>query len=357
LQGPTLLKKTLGLQNRQHGQYLGVTTEYDPRLTKRGGRIGEGLLREVSPASHFVLFNDHPNEVDAEVTDLDAIESVVAPHGKALVDLYFRIVHPSFPILHKKVFLEKYARTYREFTPPVLAAVYILALNWWSYSPELVSLPKPDVQALERLVAKTMGDVLDRPKFSNVQAGLLLLQRPEGDSWALTGQLVAVGQNLGLHLDCTSWSIPSWERGLRKRLAWGLFMQDKWGAMIHGRPSHITRDNWIVRPVEATDFPETAKDDDDEEGSSDVEKGRLSFIHMIALTEILSDILDQFFTLRASLETQDSTAQLEKAKPIQLRLKEWYSKLPACLALGETRARKLSSTGELTIPTHILTLF
>jgi hypothetical protein len=73
---------------------------------------------------------------------------------------------------------------------------------------------------------------------------------------------------------------------------------------------------------------------------------------MISLTEILTDILDTFFTLRAtanlSNERQNAmTVTLEKAKPIQLRLKDWHARLPQCLAIGETRARKLSPTGML----------
>jgi hypothetical protein len=185
-------------------------------------------------------------EVDDELTNLDLVESIVKPHGRALVDLYFRIIHPSFPIMHKKVFLEKYDRTYKEFTPPVLAAVYILALNWWSYSPDLVNLPKPDVEKLERLVGKFMSDVLNRPKLSTVQAGLLLLQRPDGDSWALTGQLVAVAQNLGMHLDCSRWKIPEWERSLRKRLAWALFMQ---GQLISPLIQFFLEDESVLRGI------------------------------------------------------------------------------------------------------------
>ena len=105
-----------------------------------------------------------------------------------------------------------------------------------------------------------------------------------------------------------------------------------------------------MKPVEDRDFPETAEDDDEEEGSSEIENGRLTFIHMISLTEILTDILRTFFTLRstAALEGKRENATmvtLERAKPIQLRLKEWYSKLPPSLAVGETKARKLSSTG------------
>jgi len=293
-------------------------------------------------------------EVDDELANLDLVESIVKPHGKALVDIYFRIIHPSFPIMDKKVFLEKYERTYREFTPPILAAVYILALNWWSYTPELVNLPKPDAVKLEKLVPKFMSDVLNRPKLSTVQAGLLLLQRPDGDSWALTGQLVAVAQNLGMHLDCSCWKIPEWERSLRKKLAWAMFMQDRWGALIHGRPPLISLDDWAVKPLEERDFPEQVDDDEDEEeGSTEIENGRLIFIHLISLSEILSDILNTFFTLRATtiLEAEGDNAvimTLEKAKPIQLRLKEWHAKLPQCLAVGQTKARRLSSTGGFT---------
>jgi hypothetical protein len=200
LLGPSLLKQTLGLQNRQHGQYLGQTSEYDGRLISlspfngRGEYVSSpGTLRRVSHHTHFLMKSESQDEVDDELVNLDLVESIVHPHGRALVDLYFRIIHPSYPIMYKKVFLEKYERTYREFTPPVLAAVYILALNWWSYDPELVNLPKPDIQKLEKLAPQMMSAVLNRPKLSTVQAGLLLLQRPDGDSWALTGQLVAVG--------------------------------------------------------------------------------------------------------------------------------------------------------------------
>ncbi|CZT01440.1 related to nitrogen regulatory protein [Rhynchosporium agropyri] len=338
LPGSSLLKQTLGLQNRQHGHYLGQTSEYDVRLinvspfNERGEYVSmPGTLRRVSHNVHFIMRSEIQTDVDDELANLDLVEGIVQPHGRALVGLYFRIIHPSFPIFDKKVFLEKYGRTHREFNPPSLAAVYILALNWWSYTPELANFPKPDIHRLEQLAPAMMSVVLNRPKLSTVQAGLLFLQRPDGDSWALTGQLVAVAQNLGLHLDCSKWKIPEWERSLGKRLAWGLFMQDKWGAFTHGQ---------------------TADDDDDEEGSSDIETGRLTFINMITLTEVLANILRTFFTVNAiaRLSSDSDNAmknKLELAKPIQLQLKEWYSKLPKSLAIGETRARKLSPTGSL----------
>lgn len=360
LKGPSLLKKTLGLQNHRHSRLIGSTSVFEERLIELGQyndkeeiATGESVLRRVNGVdTAFILTPDSSTRnYEEEIADLDAIEAVVAPHGQALIHLYFRIVHPSFPVLHKKVYLEKYQRTHREFSPPLLAAVYIMALNWWTYSSELALLPKPDVSRLEALAFKTMNDIVHRPKLSTIQAGLLLLQRPGGDSWTLTTQLVGLAQDLGLHRDCSSWRVPGWERGLRKRLAWAVFMQDKWGALVHGRPSHVTPSDWAVQPLAEDDFPENAADEDDEDGSTGVEKGRTLFCEMIKLTELLSCVLSTFYTAKAERDFAEHADEgvrwvLERAKPIQLALKEWYAGLPPELRMDNIVMRKLSSTGE-----------
>jgi hypothetical protein len=360
LRGPSLLKTTLGLQQNRHSRFVGTTSEYEQVLLelyqqdeeKPDIAIGTSTLRTVDASNTtFILSPDTATQnYKDDITHLDAIETIVAPHGQALIHLYFRIVHPSFPILHKKVYLEKYDRTHREFSPPLLAAVYLLALNWWSYSSDLALLPKPSVSALEKLALESMSNIIHRPKLSTIQAGLLLLQRPEGDSWALTSQLVGIGEELGLNLDCTQWRIPTWERGLRKRLAWALFMQDKWGALVHGRPSHINAADWDVQGLEEDDFPENAADEDDEDGSTEVEKGRMLFCEMIKLTEILGRILSSFYTLRAEREIELRAHEgvrwiLEIVKPLQLSLRQWFSNLPDVLKMENLAARKLSSTG------------
>ncbi|KAH6678138.1 fungal-specific transcription factor domain-containing protein, partial [Halenospora varia] len=363
--GPTLLKRTLGLQNDRYSQYIGPTTDFEPSLIDLSpfdpqdeSLLSRGTLRKVSDVDTFLMLPDyntpgHEHQID----DVDAIENIVAPHGPALLELYFRIIHPNFPILQKTVFFEKYDRSYREFSPPILAAVYILAINWWDHSDELVDVPKPDLRELERLARVTLADAMYRPKLSTVQAGLLLSQRPEGDQWAPTAQLVAIGQELGLHLDCSSWKIPLWERGLRKRLAWALYMQDKWGSLVHGRPSHIFASNWAVQPLSQNDFPDVEFDESDSVESSEYERGRLLFTQMIILSQILAEVLDTFYTLQAMATVTAAGAQgthlvLQLAKPVQLKLKDWFSGLPACLRMDSSSTAnpnmsKLSSTGFL----------
>ncbi|OIW24856.1 hypothetical protein CONLIGDRAFT_72405 [Coniochaeta ligniaria NRRL 30616] len=347
--GPTLLKRTLGLQEDRFSQYIGPTTDFEPSLINLSpfdphdeSLLSRGVLRKVSDHDTFLLLPDHgtPGH-DSVRDDVESVEMIVAPHGRRLLDLYFRVVHPGFPIIQKTVFYEKYERSYREFSPPLLAAIYILAINWWDHDEDLAPLPRPNVRELERLVRRTLADAMYRPKLSTIQAGLLLSQRPEGDQWAPTAQLVAIAQELGLHLDCSTWKIPPWEKGLRKRLAWALYMQDKWGALVHGRPSHVFQANWAVQALRPNDFPDVEWDEDDVEEKAEIERGRTLFMQMVQLSQILAEILETFYTLQAMQAVTDAGVQgthmvLAHAKPIQLKLKNWYAELPQAIRMDST---------------------
>lgn len=294
---------------------------------------------------------DYAGEADA----LNQVEQLVHPHGPALLDLYFQVVHPSYPIIQKHLFVERYRNGDRSFSPALLAGMYILALNWWSFNPKLASYSKPDAARLEAIAMKALTVTMERPKLSTVQAGLLLLQRPEADSWSVTTQLVAIGQELGLHLDCTSWSVPLWERGLRKRIAWALYMQDKWSSLIHGRPSHIFNANWAVKPITEEDFNEEGdgydtRQEETEEEQEDSHRGRILFAQMIGLTQIMAEVMDTFYTQTAIHDFANAGRKsteliLARAKPVQIKLRQWHEKLPAEVKMHAPGKCKLTSTG------------
>lgn len=256
LPGPSILKRNLGLQQYRHSSFVGPSDEIDPQILshcrfndKDEYILPNGMIiRKVAQDTSFILKPYTDLSVHSlEIEQVDNIERLVAPYGQKLVDLYFRIIHPAFPILHKKyalssaferfgankksvrAWLEKYSRTHREIEPPLLAVVYVLALNWWSYDRELSVHKKPDADSLVRLAKCTFQDAIHRPKLSVLQAGLLLVQLRSAweGAWALGSQLVATAQELGIHLDCNEWEIPEWEKGLRRRLAWSVYMLDK----------------------------------------------------------------------------------------------------------------------------------
>jgi hypothetical protein len=135
-------------------------------------------------------------------------------------------------------------------------------------------------------------------------------------------------------------------------------MQDKWGALVHGRPSHIFATNWGVQPLTANDFPDVEWDENDPEEKLDIEKGRVLFTRVVQLSEILSEILDTFYTLQAMNTVANAGKQgtqlvLSLAKPIQLKLKEWYGGLPQLIRLDSSysslnpSSNRLSSIGYL----------
>ncbi|KAG5361185.1 Transcriptional activator protein [Yarrowia sp. C11] len=360
LPGKSLLKKTLSLQYPKSSFYVGHTSVHDIRFfdTATLDNIGQCVLnkdtamRRVAPDVLFTIRNDFADDLHSEfIANSDQVERIVAPHGLALIDLYFRIVHPAFPILHKRIFMEKYARTHREFSPPLLAAVYILALKWWNYEPQLASQPKPDVEKLRRIALNSFSDLYEQPKLSVVQAGLLILQcsMERARSWILISHVISLAEELGLGMDCQTWRLPRWERALRRRLAWAVYIQDKWVALIEGRPSHIDESRqWLVRKISAEDFPDRPQtDDSDIEGSLDTENGRLLFMEMVRLSEIVSEILDTFFTMVAKRNLTDTAAILTKAKPIQIKLRDWHRGLPECLRMSNTKPRRLNSNGYL----------
>lgn len=283
----------------------------------------------------------------------DRIEQYVAPYGSSLLRLFWRFIHPCYPIVHKSE--EKYSISYREIAAPLLGAVYLIALNWWSYDPNLSNKSVPDVSLLRKEVIDAVQNSYHRPQLSSIEATLLLLQyKPEDAlnpdhtwSWGYTAQALAIGQAQGLHLDASSWSIPQWERQLQKHLSWALYVQDKWTTLIHGRPSHFNDDDWGVRDLSDGDFARLAEDMDsrnDDIPSTDVEAGRTIFIETVALSKVLSDVLSQFYTLRAS-RIQDTVELYQQALPMLSRLQSWHQSFPPTLLMNNHITQKLSANG------------
>ncbi|KAK6065041.1 transcription factor [Seiridium cupressi] len=250
-------------------------------------------------------------------------EAAVHPNGFILVDLYFRSVHPSFPILRKDVFIAKHRVSHRHFTPSLLAAVYLLSLDWQIHEGQLASADrrnKPNVAALEQLAEAAIQEDMLTPKLSTLEAGLLLFQRsrmdlvekPISSIWKLHSQIIATAHGLGVHPDCSSWSIPDWEAGLRRRIAWG----------------------FIAPPTGWRLFP-----------------------GHIELSQILGDINRSYYATAAtrrggSLEKMGVCAAVDLAKPIIARLSRWKATLPKDLAFTAPQPRTLCASASLHLAYH-----
>jgi hypothetical protein len=313
--------KTLGLDKARFAELYGLGSDMEPILMRH--RPYDPITNEYTLPTHAIrLVAAQDQGVDYPVTfhmvtdersvDYvqssrfgDAIEACVKPHGDKLVRLFWKMVQPTYPIVHKATFMAKYGESYRHIDAPLLGAIYLITTNWWHYDPDLSNQSLIDVTALRQLTLEAIQSSYHRPRLSSVEAILLFLQcKPEDPlnpdhtfSWGLTGQALSVGEALGLHLDASSWEVPSWERSLRKRLSWALYMQDVWTAIVHGRPVHISDDNWAVTDLTIDDF-DTRNFPGQEQ----------SFIALTSLARILHVVTRQFYSLR--LSTLQDTIQL-----------------------------------------------
>ena len=309
------------------------------------------------PLTFHMAKDEKAVDADPTLSHTDAVEDCVSPHGPSLLDLFWRHVQPCYPVLSKDSFVQAYSKGYRNIPAALLGAIYLCALRWWTYDPELSIRNPPDPTLLRNILKDALPSAYHRPKLSSIQAALLLLQcQPEDPlnpdhtyQWGLTCQALAIGQCLGLHLDATNWSIPQWERNLRKRLSWALYMQDRWTALAYGRPVHIHDDDWTVQDLTNMDFT----DDDsnsitgtDEERRSIGATGRMQYMQMVRLTRLLSGILSAFYTARNCRE-QDTVLLYQKARPLLAALNEWYANIPASLQMNITYQRKLCFHGYL----------
>ncbi|EDN07753.1 hypothetical protein HCAG_04263 [Histoplasma mississippiense (nom. inval.)] len=344
-------------------QHIGMTTELEPLLLNfltldhnNERPLATSRVHKVADDGTFMRVVDgFQARHKLYSISIETIESAVSPFGPILIDSFFQHAHPAFSVLIEDAFRHSY-QTRRNLSPPLLAAVYLVALEWLDLEVAGATSPpgsesgvqtprRPDAARLERMATRLLNESLAQPHISTIQAGLLLSQKPTLNTPALIAHLVTAGYDLGLHQNCNSWNIPSWEKGLRKRLSWALYVQDKWCALVHGRPSHIFAANWTVKELVMEDFAginysrkrngvgNSQKNVGLQDIPSSVGHGARFFHHFVTLTVILSEILDTFYTLQAISEFATAGPQrtriiLERAKPIQIRLKRWFACLP-----------------------------
>ena len=334
-----------------HGSHVGYTTELEPMLfdisRSSGAATWSANYQRSDDRNAFLTFGDE-GQPNSQSSSIQAVEKLVGPNGPLLLQHYQTVISRSFPIIEDA---SLYPLQRKNLDPALLCAIYTVSAS----SPGFVSDKKKslDVHQLEDLALSLMTESLNKPTLSTIQAGLLLMQRSDIDTKTLNTQMVSATFELGLYLDCSSWTLSDEEKGLRKRLAWSVYMQDQWCSLTHGRPSLISKSHWAVPDLYDDDFGTT--EDSNEAMLDERKRGQECFCEMVALTEILSSILDTFYT-QTAIQEYDAAGEngtrliLERAKPIQMKLKDWFTQLPKTLKLDNGQAPSLIGTSHPTLP-------
>ncbi|KAK5230728.1 hypothetical protein LTR47_007283 [Exophiala xenobiotica] len=301
----------------------------------------------MSMADHSLYDRGEPR-LDQRTLDeaADEVSRMVSEEtGVRLVKLFFRYIYPYFPILSRTRLLYPLAELpgrLRALPLSLKSAIYASALAFITYDDVLATTivhSPPSSQRLYRIAWLAVTHEVHTPHLSTLQSCLLLLQRVNDDRyvmdtvfrWSLLGWTVALAQSFGLSNDCLDWNgIPDWEKRLRRRLWWAVFVMDKWAFMSAGLTSHIHKDNYDVLPLTAADFGSAEMTS---ESTSFEHNTSAHFYHLSRLTAIISDIQSAFFTVAASKRTQrDFALSIDLAKPFRQDLKEWKTSYDSFIA-------------------------
>lgn len=342
--------------NPQHYKtHIGYTTELEPLLFDISQATGiltlENRYQKPDERNAFLLLDPNVDRgADVILGALSAIDEILGTLGATLMTTYRNHINRYFPIVDDTFFRTYDSRQRNTLDPTLLAAVYLLAASTGNGLHSGIS-SRLDIDQLEDVAFRLFGSSLGKPTLSTIQAGILLIQSPNVDSNVLNTQLVGAAYELGLHLDCSTWKVSDDECSLRKRLAWAIYSQDKWCSLIHGRPSSISTAHWAVQSLDQDEYMLNLDEDREDVSTEETKRGQELFTQMVALTEILSTVLDTFYTLKAMQEVDlagpnGTRLILERAKPVQIRLKEWFAHLPVSLKMDDNTSGKPSSTGK-----------
>ncbi|KAH7020741.1 fungal-specific transcription factor domain-containing protein [Microdochium trichocladiopsis] len=344
---PSSLDATPG----HNAQVIGLSGESDPYLLHlyrfddknecafqqlhiRDMGLDDGVPTQFMLQRNSLASKAQPGGLPGSESDLrsDVAQMISDEVGKRLISLFWRYVQPYFPVLSREHTIQGIDSEPSALPTCLLAAIYGHALPFCVFDDKLCVdvdiLPSAD--HLFKLAWMAALAQFHTPSLAVVQTMLLMIQRRPTNKhvadtpfkWIMLADTVALAQCLGLNLDPTDWPIPQWEKRLRRRLAWAVFVQDQWLSLNFGRSSHIQECDWDVSSLRADDLGPSSEAD----GGGSVSK---HFLGLASLTEIVSKIQRHIFSVKATRVLSKSLeATFEVARPLRMDLAQWLQDRP-----------------------------
>lgn len=193
-----------------------------------------------------------PNSLRIQHIPEDALSHQLA---SSLVDAYFANYHTSYPFLHEATFRAQYnaliKRPEKRAWHMLLNAV--LALGAWTIGDGSNDL---DDMLYRRARSYSHEEsMFESGSLSLVQALLLLSNYAQKSNkpntgWNYLGLAVRMAISLGFHRELPEWNISLFQREVRRRVWWGLFIFDSGASTTFGRAILLPKQEMVdVKPV------------------------------------------------------------------------------------------------------------
>lgn len=285
----------------------------------------------------FLAYNDDRSKKDVNAAveaQRKRLQQLSGKFEERLLALYFRFIYPLYPVVDKEIFYHDYYYNKEGIGPGLLAGLLALATIWWKYDAVLCVHTMPP--NLGSQLFKECSLAIDRdarhPSLSTVQALLLLLQKrlmtdQTAETYATSvdlSRLVAIAHNLGLHIDCSDWTIPPSVKRLRRKLWAHVYIIEKWTSTNIGIPSLLHDENTTNPLFDSTDPADAL------------------FVYMGRLTAILDRVVHSFYSVHGrDTEYYEVEAAQKRVDGFFEVLNDWRRSLPEdlsdmqCSAPGE----------------------
>ncbi|KAF9148643.1 hypothetical protein BG015_009614 [Linnemannia schmuckeri] len=174
---------------------------------------------------------------------------------EVLLNLYFQFMYPFAPMFIRRTFMDDFRQNRPDLSQILILNAIFSNACWYSDDPAL----KQESTKYFNRAKIILDETYHVSRISTVQALLLMAhhQYATGNysgGWLYTGMSIRIAQDIGLHRQDVNVDEPE-EAEVRKRLWWSLYMADRLGSAILGRPMtlrdegfnvQMPTDEWIV---------------------------------------------------------------------------------------------------------------
>ncbi|KAG9065109.1 hypothetical protein KI688_002430 [Linnemannia hyalina] len=166
---------------------------------------------------------------------------------EVLLNLYFQFMYPFAPMFIRRTFMDDFRQNRPDLSQILILNALFSNACWYSDDP---ALRQESTKYFNR--AKIILDeTYHVSRISTVQALLLMAhhQYATGNysgGWLYTGMSIRIAQDIGLHRQDIHVDEPD-EAEIRKRLWWSLYMADRLGSAILGRPMTLRDEGFNVQ--------------------------------------------------------------------------------------------------------------
>jgi hypothetical protein len=249
-----------------------------------------------------------------------------------LFRVYFKYVHPQYPILDRLEFSIRYQNSTNPPSYLLLQAVLFMSAGHCSESLILDAgfTSRYDARLTLFKRAKALYDVDYEPDQVTIVQSLFLMSfwwnslTDQKDTWHWLGSSISLALTLGMHRSTRYSDLCIRDQRLWKRIWWSLFAEDKHAAAALGRPVHIRLRDCDIEPLEESDFEEQSFPEANIFGIQ--EKVHVTYvIFLCELSKILERIVEKSFNRQEKV----SSSFIEDFQESQNMLRVWQARLPA----------------------------